>query len=257
MYFVYILTKLESRIWSWLALIQRSQTIASGTESCWQTRLFGYHSVCTCLCSRTHVLSCPTNPTPSCCLSPAQLTHSCSGSSPATYLSLQPHNLDADGWCWWHVRSWGEDVRVGIQTGKVRMRLMQTPAKLGACGVEVRGGWKVTGKVRAGQSLNVCNHCFSLLCQCPEGIEVIEARVNWSGKKHLVLGQEKGRKLRGWRRLCIQAQGWTPLCVPQLSAACLLQRKAWVKVGTDAHQKAYGLLATHVLFTSQHTTLCK
>lgn len=105
--FVYTLTELESRLWFWLALNQRSKAIALGTECCWQVHLFGWHDAykceCECLCSGTCVLSCPTNPTSSCCPSPVQSTHLCSASSPSTYWTLQAHSLDADGWFWWHV----------------------------------------------------------------------------------------------------------------------------------------------------------
>lgn len=72
-YFVYTLTELESRIWSWVALNQKSQTMVFGTKCRWQTPLFGEHNICKSecehLCSGTRILSYPTDPISSCCLS--------------------------------------------------------------------------------------------------------------------------------------------------------------------------------------------
>ena len=136
--FVYVFTKLESGIWSWLALTQRSQTIASGFESCWQTRLastmFANLNV-NVFVADTCFLK-PYKPYFFLLSFPAQLTYLCSGSSPFTYLCLQSHSLDADGCRCWYVVSSGKDVTdsFGIQTGKKLIRLMQTPVKLGAWG---------------------------------------------------------------------------------------------------------------------------
>lgn len=84
----------------------------------------------------------------------------------------------------------------------------------------------------------------SILCWAKRRKRVKGVKKNvWHVRRRESLGNA------GWEKLCsiylkIQALGWTSLCVPQLSAACLLQRKARVKAGTDTLQKAYGLLAT-------------
>lgn len=93
------------------------------------------------------------------------------------------------------------------------------------------------------------SHCFSLLYQGPWGIEVMGARVCCSGQKASCSGLREREEVKRVKKAAHEEGMRLNFCVPQLSAACLLQGKARVNFGVDVLQNAHG----HVLFQ----TLCK
>lgn len=79
------------------------------------------------------------------------------------------------------------------------MWLMQTSVKLVVWARAVGGG-KLVGQLGLGESLNVwlflSSHYFSLLCQGPQGIEVMGDKVFWSVQKASCAGLRERKEVK-------------------------------------------------------------
>lgn len=124
-YFIYTFTESESRIWPQLALNQRSWTIAFGlppdTFVC-PAQYFANLNVNVFVVGHIFLRALQTLHMTFLLVAHQSGRHTGAPDPAPSHIWVcnQPCSLDADGWFWWHVGSWGGDVKnsFGIQTGK-------------------------------------------------------------------------------------------------------------------------------------------